>query len=52
MIVRNITIIKQLGRDLQPFYSQDLISNSPYSLPQNTHDINLEDLVVDQLLVP
>ena len=35
-----------------PFYFQDLISNSPYCLPNNTYDVNLENLMLDQLIIP
>ena len=33
-----------------PFQSQDLIGNSPFSLPYNSYEIGLENLVLDQLL--
>ena len=32
-----------------PFQFQDLISNTPYTLPHNSYDISLENLVLDQL---
>ena len=35
-----------------PPYSQDLISNSPYYLPYNSYDVSLENLVLDQLIIP
>ena len=35
-----------------PFKSQDLIINSPYCLPYSSYDVNLEDLVLDQLIIP
>ena len=35
-----------------PFNSQDLISNSPYCLPHSSCDANLENLVLNQLLIP
>ena len=35
-----------------PFNSQDLISNSPYCLPYSSCDVNLENLVLDQLIIP
>ena len=34
-----------------PFYSQDLICNSPYCLLYNSNDISLEILVLDQLII-
>ena len=36
------------GMSLEPFHSQDLISNSPYSLPYNSYDVSLENMVLDQ----
>ena len=35
----------------EPLNSQDLISNSPYCLPYNSHDVILENLVLDQLII-
>ena len=32
--------------------SQDLISNSPYCLPYNCYDVNLENLVLNQPTIP
>ena len=32
--------------------SQDLISNSPYCLPVSSCDFILENLVLDQLIIP
>ena len=29
----------------EPFFSQDLISNSPYCLPYNSYDVGSENLV-------
>ena len=37
---------------MQPLNSQDLISNSPYCLPYSSYDVSLENLVLDQLLIP
>ena len=34
------------------FHSQDLISNSPPCLTYNSHDASLENLVLDQLVIP
>ena len=35
--------------NMQPFYSQDVISNSPYCRPSNSCVVSLENLVLDQL---
>ena len=37
--------------DLEPFNSQDLLSNSPYCLPYKSCNVSLENLVLDQLMV-
>ena len=37
---------------LKLFNSQDLISNSPYCLPNSSCDVSLENLVLDQLIIP
>ena len=34
------------------FHSKDLISNSPYCLPYNSYDVSLENLVLEQLIIP
>ena len=36
----------------QPFNSEDLISNSPYCFPYSSCDVSLENLVLDQLIIP
>ena len=36
----------------KPFDSQDLISNSPYCLPYSSCDVNLENLSLDQFVIP
>ena len=33
------------------FHSQDLIGNSPYCLPENSCDVSLKNLVLDQLTI-
>ena len=33
-------------------YSQDLNSNSPYCLPYKSYNVSLENLVLDQLMIP
>ena len=38
--------------DCQPFNSQYLVSNSPYCLPYSSCDVGLENLVLDQLIIP
>ena len=38
--------------DCQPFNSQDLVSNSPYCLPYSSCDVSLENLVLEQLIIP
>ena len=35
-----------------PFHSQLFISNSPFCLPHNSYDVSLENLILDQLIVP
>ena len=37
---------------LNPFNSQDLISNSPYCLLYSSCNVSLENLVLDQLIIP
>ena len=34
------------------FHSKDLIDNSPYCLPYNSYDVSLENLVLEQLIIP
>ena len=34
------------------FHSQDLISNSPYCLPSDSYDVNWENKVLDQRMIP
>ena len=34
------------------FHSQDLVNNSPYCLPYNSCDVSLENLVLDQMIIP
>ena len=36
---------------LQPLHSQDLIDNSPFSMPYNSHCGSLENLVLDQQII-
>ena len=35
-----------------PFHPQDLIRNSPYCLLYNSYVVNMENLVLDQLMIP
>ena len=37
---------------VSPFHSQDLISNSPYCLPYSSCDVSMENLVLDQFIIP
>ena len=44
---------KAIMADVSTLYnSQDFISNSPYCLPYSSCDVSLEDLVLDQLIIP
>ena len=36
----------------KPFHLQDLMSNSPYSMPYKSHEASKENLLLDQLIVP
>ena len=36
----------------KPSNSQDLICDSPYCLPYSSFDFSLENLVLDQLIIP
>ena len=44
--------LSQKGEIPKPFNSQDLISNSPYCLPYNSYNVRLENLELDQLIIP
>lgn len=35
-----------------PFHSQLFIINSPFCLPHSSYDVSLENLILDQLIVP
>ena len=37
---------------IKPLNSQDLISNSPYCLQYNSFDVSLENLELDQPIIP
>ena len=39
-------------KELTLINSKDLIGNSPYCLPYSSCDVSLENLVLDQLLIP
>ena len=39
-------------KKVKPFNFQDLISNSPYCLPYSSYEVSLENLVLDQLVIP
>ena len=51
-LIKTIEPEKRLFCNNPVFNSQDLISNSPYCLPYNSCDLNLENLVLDQLIIP
>ena len=40
------------GKELKPLNSQDLIHNSLYCQPYSSSDVSLENLVLDQLIIP
>ena len=44
--------LSQKGEIPKPFNSQDLISNSPYCLPYNSYNVSLENLELDQPIIP
>ena len=44
-------LVSQGSFDYKPLKSQDLISNSPYCLPNDSHFVSLENLVSDQLAI-
>ena len=39
-------------QNTEPSNSQDLISTSPYCLLYNSYDVNLENLELDELIIP
>ena len=45
-------ILKLRETNHKPFNSQDLINNALYCLPYSFCDVSLEDLVLDQLIIP
>ena len=44
--------VAALSLGVQPFNSQDFISNSPYCLPYNLCDVILENLVLNRPIIP
>ena len=55
LLIQHLLNIKQSVfkvQNLFPLNSQDLISNSPYFLPYSSCDVSLENLVLDQLIIP
>ena len=42
--------LKSIG--VNPLIPQDHISNFPYCLPNDYHYVSLENLVLDQLVIP
>ena len=49
---KSLPLNLNLSTKFQPFHSQDLICNSPYYLSYNSFDVSLENLVLDQLIIP
>ena len=49
---KSLPLNLNLSTKFQPFHSQDLICNSLYYLPYNSFDVSLENLVLDQLIIP
>ena len=43
---------EDLDIGMNPFHFQYLISNSLYCLLYNSHNLNLDNLVLDQLVTP
>ena len=41
-----------ISLEYKPCNSQDLFSNSPYCLLYSSCDVSLENLVLDQLIIP
>ena len=39
-------------RPFKPFHFQDLISKSPYCLPNNSYDVSSENVVLNHLIIP
>ena len=42
----------QFSSVILPFHFQGLISGSPYCLPNSSYNVSLENLVMDQLIIP
>ena len=42
----------QFSSVILPFHFQDLTSGSPYCLPNSSYNVSLENLVMDQLIIP
>ena len=54
MIIRKYIHLgkKTQTRPFKPFHFQDLISNSPYCLPNNYYDVSSENVVLNHLIIP
>ena len=50
--MRNVIFPNDPIARINLFNSQDLLCNSPYCLPYNCYDVNLENLVLNQLTIP
>ena len=53
MIIRKYIHLgkKTQTRPFKPFHFQDLISNSPYCLPNNSYDVSSENVVLNHLVI-
>ena len=40
------------GKGVIDLLTPDLLSNSPHCQPYNSYDVSLENLVLDQLIIP
>ena len=54
MIIRKYIHLgkKNQIRPFKPFHFQDLISKSPYCLPNNSYDVSSENVVLNHLIIP
>ena len=51
-VIASLTYVQKIGSEMyEPFNSQDLISNSPYCPPNDSHYVIVENLVTDQLAI-
>ena len=49
-----LLVTRQVSDEIisQPFHSQDLMSNSPYSLSYSSYDVSSENFILDQVVIP